>query len=252
MINYILADFKRIAFRVPRLITLAIFELCFIGFIILKWRTAFGAYNSVSFLANSNTFYGTVFLLTITVVDFVHSFSYDFRAKTIQVAIGIGISRLQLIVCKLIQTTLVILTDLLITYVVMAVLCLVTGNVLTGHQAVQVLAQGLASLLLASCSAALTMPLVFRTQNMIMSMIAYILLQSGIFTNILHWISRSAPEIIVRLQLERLTHDSCIGLMQMNMLMGHVQILPLLGIIFYFALGIYLTWLAFRKLELDF
>ena len=252
MLNYILADYKRIVSRIPRLVVLVLFELGFVGYVLFKWSKALGAYNSVSLMGHSNTFFGTVFLLLLTTVAFVQSFSYDFRYKTIQVAIGIGISRMRVVICKLIQFTLVVITDLLITYVVFAVLCIVTGTPLTAHQVAQMLVKGLYSVLIASCSAALAMPLVFRTQNMIMSMIAYLLLQLGIFTNILHWISRAAPEFIVRLQLERFTHDSFIGLLQTNLLMGRFQLLPLLGTAFYFALGIYLTWFAFRKLELDF
>lgn len=252
MVNYILADYKRIWFRRPRLIAMAIFELCFVLTIILKWQNTFGAYNSVSLLSNSNTFYGTIFIMTMAVVDFVHSFSFDFRAKTIQVALGIGISRLKLLICKLIQTTLIFLTDILVSYVLLGILCIIVGTPLAGNQIVQVLAQGMATLLLASCSTALVMPLVFRTQNMIMSMIAFLALELGIFTNIIHFVSRSAPEFITRLQLERYTYDSLIGLMQINLSMGRVQIFPLLGTVIYFALGIYLSWLAFRKLELDF
>ena len=115
MVNYILADYKRVLGRIPRIVVLAVFELVFIFSVMSSWKNAAGTYTSVKLLESTSTFLGTSFMLFIGTMDFIQSFNYDFSAKTIQVAIGIGISRLQIIISKLIQSTLVILTDALVT-----------------------------------------------------------------------------------------------------------------------------------------
>ena len=252
MVNYILADYKRVISRIPRIAVLIIFQIICVFSVMRKFSSAAGNFNSVNLIDTLSPFYGNLFLVTVCIVDFIQSFSYDFSAKTIQVAIGLGISRLKVIIAKLVQVTLVILTDMLVTLAVFGVLSAALGIPLALHQIGDVFIKFICTVLLASCSICLVLPLVFRTQSMITSLIAYIVIFLGTITQLLRWASRSGPVILARLQLDRFTHDSCIGSILGNALMGDFKLLPYLGVIFYFALGIWLTWLCFRKMELDF
>lgn len=252
MVNYILADYKRVISRLPRIAFLVIFEAIFAFVILNKWNKATGNYNSVALLDDSDLFFSIWFTHILCVVDFVQSFSYDFSAKTIQVALGIGISRLQVILSKLIQTALVIFTDLLVTFGVLCVLCAITGNTLTGHQIMYLVFNGMGCVLISSLSVCLVMPVVFRVQNMVMSMVGCFALILGVPSMIMRWITRIGPVFLARLELDRFTHDSCVDLLVSNAVSGNFQLIPLIGIIVWYAIGIYMTWLLFRKMELDF
>ena len=252
MMNYVLADYKRVITRIPRIIFLFIYEAIFMIFVLNKWSKAAGNYNSIALLDNSSTFFAFWFTYVVCMADFIQSFSFDFSAKTIQVALGIGITRLQVILCKLIQCALVMLTDFLITFGVFSILCAITGTSMAAHQLTFIIYNGLGSILLVIVSVSLLLPLVFRTQNMVMSMVSYIVLAVGLFSSALRWISRLGPAFLARLQLDQLTHDSCANTVLTNALTGNFQLMPWIGVIVWFVLGVYLTWLAFRKMELDF
>jgi ABC-type transport system involved in multi-copper enzyme maturation permease subunit len=252
MVNYILADYKRVISRVPRLIFLAIYEVVFVVFVLNKWHNAAGHYNSVALLNDSQFFFYIWLSHVLCLVDFIHSFTFDFQAKTIQVALGLGISRLQVIFSKLIQTLLVMLTDLLITLAVFGLLCAITGTPIAGHQIMTLVYYGTGSVLLGILCATLSMPLAFRTQNMVVTMVGYIVLSVGAITHLLRLLTRIGPAFMARLQLDRFSPDSCTDQITANAITGNFQLLPVIVSIAWFALGIYLTHLLFRKMELDF
>ena len=252
MINYILADYKRVLGRIPRIVVLAIYEVIFIYSVMNSWIGSAGNFTSVNLLETAASFFGNAFMCLIVTIDFIQSFTYDFSCKTIQVAIGLGISRLNIVISKLIQTMLIILTDILITFGVLTVLSFITGAPLAAHQNKEILIKGFNIVLLASCSIALSMPLVFRTKSMILSMVSYFFLWTGLITYAIETLTARAPEFVLRLQLNRLTHDSCIGEILTDALIGRFRLMPCIGLALWFAIGIYLTWISFRKMELDF
>lgn len=252
MVNYILADYKRVVSRLPRVVFLVIFEAIFALVVLNSWSTAAGNYNSVAILEDSDLFFSIWFTHILCLVDFVHSFSFDFSAKTIQVALGIGISRMQVILSKLIQTALVFFTDLLVTFGVFGVLCAITGTTLAGHQIMYLVYNGMGCILISSLSVCLVMPIFFRIQNMPISMIGCLALTLGLPSMVMRWISRIGPVFLSRLELDRLTHDSCVDLVVTNAVSGNFRLMPLIGVIVWYVIGIYLTWLFFRKMELDF
>jgi ABC-type transport system involved in multi-copper enzyme maturation permease subunit len=252
MLNYILADYKRVYTRIQHIVLVVLYQAVFIGFILFKHARFAGTYTSVTLVDNSTHFYATWLLVILFLADFIQSFSFDFRANTIQVALGIGISRRDVILSKLAQTALVMLTDFIITFGTFCILAAVLGLPLAGHQLNFVLCTGLGTVALAICSVALLLPLVFRTQNMLLSMVGYLFLSTGWITGWVRDLSRMGPEFIARLQLEKYCYDKCIALVQSNAIQHTFQLWPVIGAIAWFALGVYITWLAFRKMELDF
>lgn len=252
MMNYILADYKRILTRIPRVIFMIIYEVIFIAVVLKMWERSAGNFTSVSLMDSSFSFFGMWFAYVVCLVDFIHGFSMDFRAKTIQVALGIGVSRMKVVIAKLIQIALVMLTDLIITFGVLGVLSAVVGVTLVGHQIAYLFLGGVGSILVAVCSASLLMPLIFRTQNMLLAMVGFFILVPGFPASLIRLGSSLAPLFIQRLQLDKLSHDSCVNLFITNIIQGNFQLWPLIGTIAWFALGIYLSWLSFRKMELDF
>ena len=252
MLNYIRADYKRILTRVPRVIFLILFEIVFAGYVIHSWSKAAGNFTSVSLMNSASTFFAIWFNYTICLVDFVQGFNYDFRAKTIQVALGLGVSRLKVVMAKLIQLSLVMLTDLAVTFVVLGGLSVFTGIYLNPQQFGYLLLNGLNCVVLVACSAGLLMPLIFRTQSMVLALFGFFILVPGFHTSAVRLAVRFGPEFLQRMQLDQYFHDNCINLVFTNAIQGAFQLWPIIGTIAWFAIGIYLTWLAFRKMELDF
>ena len=252
MLNYIFADYKRIMARIPRIILIVIFNAIFVGMILNKWNKAAGNFTSVTFLDSATAFFGFFFMFLVALIDFVQTFTYDFRAKTIQVALGIGVSRLEIVVAKLIQLALVLLTDLLITVMLLFILSGIMGVFMNFQQVSFLLLNGLCSITLVTCSAALLMPLIFRTQSMVLALIGYFLLVPGILSTALDILAQLGPDFLQDLQLHRYMHDSVINLTFTNAIQGAFQLWPVLVSIAWFAVGVYLTWLSFRKMELDF
>ena len=252
MLNYIRADYKRILTRLPRIILLVLFEAAFMFHILNSWNKAAGNFTSVSMMNAASTFFKMWILFFIGISAFHQTFAFDFRAKTIQVALGLGISRLKVVIAKLIQLALVMLTDLLITCGVLGILSVITGVYLNAEQFGFLLTTGLGAILLVTCSVSLLMPLIFRTQSMVLGLIGYFILVPGLMTLAVRTLIRLAPEFLQRMQPDRYFHDSCINMLVTNAIQHAFQLWPLIGTIAWFAIGICLTWLAFRKMELDF
>ena len=252
MLNYIYADYKRIITRIPRVVFMVIFNAIFVAVILNGWRKAAGNYTSVAFLDSASTFFGFFFLGLIALIDFVQTYSFDFRAKTIQVALGIGISRFQVILSKLVQLALVLFTDLLVNLTVLGILSGIMGVFLNFDQMGYLFFNGLGNIALVTCCAGLLMPLIFRTQNMVLGLIGYIILVPGIPSVLVHHLTPLGPEFLQKLQLSRFFYDKAINLTVTNAIQDAFQLWPVLVAIVWFALGIYLSWLAFRKMELDF
>ena len=57
MVNYIIADYKRVISRIPRSIFLVLFEAIFAFYIIYKWKHTGGNYNSVTIVKHSELFF---------------------------------------------------------------------------------------------------------------------------------------------------------------------------------------------------
>ena len=252
MVNYIVADYKRVISRIPRIIFLLIYEVVFAAVILNKWSKAAGNFTSVSLMNSASTFFAMWFNMTICLVDFVQGFNYDFRAKTIQVVLGLGITRLKVIMAKLIQISLVMLTDLAVTFAVLGGLSVFMGIYVNPQQFGYLLLNGLNCIVLVACSAGLLMPLIFRTQSMVLAVFGFFILVPGFHTSAVRLAVRFGPEFLQRMQLDQYFHDSCINLAFTNAIQGAFQLWPIIGTIAWFAIGIYLTWLAFRKMELDF
>lgn len=251
MKNYILADYKRIVSHIPRILLIAVYELIFFAVVIVKWSKAGDSYNSVSLMGHASTFIYSLAAITIGLVDFLSSFAYDFQSRTIQVAIGVGISRLKVIISKLIQIALLVLTDLLLTCSVLTLLCIITGIQLAPQQILLVFVNCANALLTTCCSASLVFFLVFRLQSLLLPMVAYFLVALGSIAGLLRWLSRNGPAILARLHLENYTFENCLEQLRTHILMGSFDLVSFCGIFAIMALGVYICWLFFRKLELQ-
>lgn len=252
MRNYILADYKRVVTRIPRIFLIFVYNLAFLINVIVKCNKAAGSFTSVALLGVADNYYYTFGAMVIGMVAFISSFSFDFKSKTMQVAIGLGVSRLKVLIAKLIQVILVVITDLIFSSLFIAIACLVTGMPLAPHQVFTVFMNMVTILIYTCCVSSLSLFVVYRTQNMLVSMVTFIVLTFGAIRGLIRWLTQLAPDFVARMQLDRFTFETCTEVLRTNALMGRLDILCLLGILVVAALGVALGWVVFRKMELDF
>lgn len=252
MLNYIIADYKRIAGRIPRLFLVFAYLVTYFLMVIITWNKARDSYSSINLMAHTSDIIYSFGPLVIGLIVFITAFSYDFKAKTMQVAIGLGISRFKVIVAKLIQIALVTITDMILFAITLAILSFVTGIPLAPHQVYNVFVDMIYLVLMTCCSSSLVMFLMFKLQNMVMPMVAYTAVIVGSLRSLVKLISQAAPSFIADLHLEDYTFEAFVGTFRTNLLMGRFQFAPLFGSFVIMALGIFICWLVFRKMELDF
>lgn len=252
MRHYILADYRRILTRVPRLVFVGIYELILVAIVLIGWKNGGPNYSSVNFMSSLNGWFFTCGGIFLGVCTLINSFADDFRSKTMQVAIGVGVSRKKVVAAKLIQAALILLTDILFTCLLIFLLTLITGAHLVPQQVGYLLASMLNVLLVGVCWISLISILVFKTQNMLMPMILYLILSCGLLGGILRLASQYGPTILQRLHLENYVPDYFLESLRTGLLMGRLDFGALVGVVFYICLGMVLTYLVFRKQELDF
>lgn len=96
MLDYITADYIRIMKRVPRIIGLVLYFIAMIIFMMVRFNSTTSNWTSVSFVSATNSFI-IFFSLFCGLFEFLSAISDDLKAKTMQVAIGLGISRSKLL-----------------------------------------------------------------------------------------------------------------------------------------------------------
>lgn len=251
MKNYILADYRRILTRVPRLLFLAVYEIAIIISVISAWKDA-PVFTSLDFFNATSLWFTGMGSLMLGVGALINVFGDDFKCKTMQVAIGIGVTRLQVVVSKLIQCAMILVTDLLVTCAVLGVLTLVTGVSLAPHQYFQIFADCVYILLFAVCWASVISALIFKLQSMLLPMVIFVLMNFNLLDFLLRSLTRSNIELLQRLHLEYYTPAYFADTIRTNMLMTKLDVTPVFGLFVWIALGVAAAYMIFRKQELDF
>lgn len=252
MLNYIIADYKRIAGRIPRIFLVFAYLVTYFLIVLINFNKAKGGYSSINLMEHTTSIIFSFGPAVIGLIAFITAFSYDFKAKTMQVAIGLGISRLKVIVAKLIQIALVAITDMILFGIGLAVLCFITGIPLAPHQIRTVLIDMLSLVLYTCCASSIVMFIVFKLQNMLVPMVAYILVVLGGIRALIRTLARFLPSFIADMHLENYTFEYFLETFRTNLMMGRFEVVHLFGCFVIMALGLFICWLVFRKMELDF
>ena len=169
-----------------------------------------------------------------------------------QVAIGRGISRAQVVAVKLIDVTLVMLIDLVMFIVLTLALSFVTGAPLAGTQLVGHLIDFLVQWLECAGYTALVLTLLFHLQNMLVPILIYILFSSRAVYSILRMLTFWGPEWVQKLQLESYTLDACLDTLRTHLVLGQLNPGALVGTGVYLGLGYLIAVYVFRRKELEF
>lgn len=248
MLNYIHADLNRI-FRRP--------SRC--AFIILCYAVALGlevhdavsrSYNSVNLTAAAPTLFDGV-MIVLGIVELQSVFADDFHAKTMQIAIGLGISRPKVVLVKLIDFAVLSLVDALVMMVLFVFGGMGCGIHLMGDQLYLLVVSALGNAVYTTIAAAWTMIPIFYLQSTGLAILFFLIISTDPINFLL--LVFSTKEIVMDLHLLELPYSTVTNTLFTQLsLRNAVPIPQMLGVIFYLAVAYGLTVLVFNKRELDF
>lgn len=250
MLNYIRADFYRIFHQVLRYIWLI---LCMAVLVALQVGLAMkNNLNALGFASSIHT-YLTVAAVICGIGELSAVFTDDFRAKTMQIAIGNGVSRRHVVLAKLLEMVILFFLDLLVLTALMILSGIVfMGLSFTAHPIQQMLVNVLSATLTATLCADVTMILLFYTQKTGFAPLLYLVL----FLDPIHQIFQmplSTNEIFLRLHLGDYTMTSLVGAINTQLGLGASFPANQLILVLVYIVAVYvITCLVFNKRELDF
>lgn len=249
MRNYIHADLHRIFHNIPRYIILVIFYALTIG---ISLHTAVSKeYNGVNMASMSHTLF-TVLTFVLGTVEFLTIFAADFKAKTMQIAIGLGISRPNVVLAKLIEYAVLVLTDAVILALLFVVGSACCGITIQGDQLSVVMITALCSVFSMLFPASITMIPVFYSQSTGLAAILYLIVAIDPVDILIRSLA-SANEIVINLHLNELTFASLSSTLSSRLSLHVGYPIPqAIGVLVYIAIGYALTVLLFNKRELEF
>lgn len=246
MLNYIRADLKRIFTRVPRLVVLF---LCYAGLAAIILVLHNEQWNSVVFTSGVEQY---IKFLTagLGLLELISVYSDDFRAKTMQVAIGIGIPRRNVVICKITEVGILVLADLLLFGAIMFTMGGILKSDINADQTMELIAYLVKTWISILSYMSLSMILLFFTQSSGPGTLLYVGLSIGLLKGLFELLA--GIDAIQFLHLNTYTLSALLNTFGTRLLVGIFHVPSFFGILVYFAAGNLLTIFLFQKRELEF
>lgn len=246
MKNYLKADFHRIMTKKSRIILMVLWGLVDFIQVFSHAQSAPNAIAATNYVGSLDFIYLNIIMLGNILV----SFRDDFRAKSIQAALGSGVKRYQIVLTKWINMVLMAFLD--ITFLtILQFIPLIVLNCLGNSYAVGLALTGQYALLfLIAIAMSITLIVLFQTQNGILGVLAYVYLTLDITSLLVHM--AISNKLVQRFQLWNIGSVDQMQTFLGKLDIGQFDFGNFIMIIFYFALGIGGAIYLFRKKELDF
>lgn len=174
MLNYIAADTKRILKKRMFLLTAGLFIGLYILILFIKSGPTYKANALIEDIRSLSSWFSFIVGLPI----FLSVFADDLKAKTMQVAIGFGMSRNKVILSKLIETAVLSLLISVISIAVMIFVPIGIGITLNTTQVYAIVVTMFIEAIHLIAFISISMPFVFFSQNATGGLIVYVLLSS--------------------------------------------------------------------------
>lgn len=249
MSNYIFANLKRILGKKSFYTSTTIF----IGLMLFLTYVKSGpSYTSDGYINDVQTMIG-LYPLFIGVAIFIATFYDDFKAKTVQAALGLGISKTQVIFSKFIEVV--------ILSIILAVITTISVMLLPLLFKVDMSLAGYKSIFIQYCGATIQMigyfciclPILFYRYNAIEGVIIYVMLSSSViylFSNLFLG-SKTVINMIGDKTFLLLTNS--VTHIQSAIISGRtIDLINIVIVIIYIVLPTVLAIVLFKKKELEF
>lgn len=248
MRRYIIADLKRILLRGPRTFAL-VFTYVF-GIISMFGVHKSGNWNSVELVSWLDQ-YTAILLIMLGVIEIFAVYGDDFKAKSMQAAIGVGISRKKIVFGKMIEVAILALVDIVVGVLIMIAFgCGVFRTEIRPEQVGEICAMYFSAWLYIMACASLAIILAFAVQGAALSAILYLLfvleVVDGAISSLLNlkWIRE--------LHLDQFQLTNLLDVFKARLILGTFRWGEFIGILIYFVIGFVVTMLLFEKRELEF
>ena len=246
MKQYIVADLKRIVGRVPYWICM----LLLIGYMMTLFLfQSLINWNAVTYLVTASAFAGMLPIFFGLLV-FIAVFSADFKAKTMQVAIGTGLSRAEVVLSKAVEVFVITIAGIVLIGVAVLLAGVVTGTGMSATQAMEIInslwVKGVAII----SYNYIAMILIFFTQKPGIGTLFYIALATPVVEILISLINDI--KLIKELDICRFYLANLIETAHTRLILGTFDIASFIGIVAYIMAGVAVTILLFRKRELEF
>ena len=250
MRNYFRADIRRIFSNKSHAFSMILLFAVFFAALSIPNRTQ--QVTSVSLVASACGLLDWLFTF-IGLFEMIAVFSEDFKVKTMQVAIGMGITRMQVIFCKLLEVMCLVVLDCIgVTLIVLAMaVSLGTGMpaVVFKDLVITLLVKGVLNVVITT---SLTMVVLFFTQSTVLSIFVYVLIGIDVFGLLMALGIMFGFDWIETFRLNRITINYLVGLIYSRLVLGQFSLQAFLGVCAYIAVGLFGTCKLFSKKELDF
>lgn len=245
MNRYILADIKRIYKKVSHWVWFGIMLLyvisCTVGANIVS------AADIVDDLKMSFTYAAVPF----GVLALFYVYGDDFKAKTSQIAIGIGISRRKVVIAKWLESVLLMALDSVAMIVVTIIINLIFGSFHPSFVGwMQVLGVVLVALIQTGAYMSIIMIITYAARGTAVSLLIYVLVSCG-------WINKGINYLgffnwARALHIPQMTMTNLATICRSRMILGNFAPLQWIGLIIYIAIGIFVSVVIFERQELEF
>ena len=246
MIGYLCADLKRIAVRIPRWIVLLVLYGILVAILVFSHNEET---TSVVFITMVEQ-YIRVLTVFLGLVELISIYSDDFKARTMQVAIGIGVSRRAVILCKFLELLLYAFIDLAAFGLIALVVSLIQRIGLHSAQIVEMFTMLFNVWVSIAGYISLSMIVLFFMQATGIGTLLYLALSTGTVSSLLSLLT--GLDAVKRFHLDQYTLTSLLKASGTQLLLGNIHWAAFLGVALYIALGYNRTSALFRRRELEF
>ena len=249
MIGYLCCDMRRLLRRFPRwlMLLLGIGGLA-LAAAVFGQTGLYGAWSSFAYVAAIKAMVKPLSLI-IGVIELFFVFGDDLKAKTMQAAIGTGLSRTDIVLGKFLEIVLLALLDVILYAVFLLAFGALFQAGLLAVQLRELSVYCFVEWLKVVGYMSLTMILLFYKRSLGLALVLYI----ALYAKVLHTLARLllSFKAIEGLHLSRYTFTASIDTLQTYLIGGLSGVGPLLVALAYCALGCLTAMLLFQKRELE-
>lgn len=249
MKRYILADLCRLSKRVPRWVLVGLCWLLSIVIIAIFVSTSKTPTTGSDFISQaknaialSSVFFG--------LFEIVYIYGDDFKAKSMQIAIGSGISRRRIVNSKWVITMITVAFDLFAMVFLLVIEGLIISEGLSIKSVGELLLYTIALWVSIISTVGVVAILIFACQGIGLAVLLYLAIQFTGISKVIDILSVVCK--IERFHLSSYELSSLYDVFTARLELGSIHFSSLVGIIIYMVVSFLLAELIFRHRELDF
>lgn len=245
MLRYMKADLVRIFTRLPRIIIGILFLLAFNYWMKVSPETT-TSIDMVSGMSKALRALPAV----IGIFEMLYVFGDDFKGKTAQIAIGIGISRKKVVLAKWFEIVLISAIDIIFLSIIYNVKGMICGIQLTGDMRAEICIAIFVAVLTVAAYTAIELPVLFSSQAITLPVLLYLLTSSTLVARIINLLGTMG--IMKKIGAYSYTLDNCLNVFRTRLLLGNFSATAIAGIVIYLILGLVVTFIIYDRVELEF